>query len=456
MEADVAICLSGVSKAYKLYNKPADRLREALHPLKKQYHTPFYALRDIDLRVNRGEVLGIVGVNGAGKSTLLKIISGVLQADTGRVQVEGTVNALLELGAALKPEMTGRQNIRFNLQISGAGQAVERLSDEVIEFAGLGQHLDQPVKSYSSGMKARLGFAIATATEPDILIVDEVLAVGDILFQRKCYKKIEALFNKGKTIIFVSHSAQTLIEFCTRAVLLYERRIILDADPKTVTDFYQRLVLGKNQERVLGEIRQYASGQQGTASATVVKAPASLTVSSVTTSKAITERSNKVMLHAEAYLPGLRSDPQLEQDFAAAIQEVMLLDVQGRRVNQLATGESYRYVYQVCFGADYEQVSFGMHIKTFKGMGLASSAMHFEHECIEQVKAGETYEVCWTFDCHLLAGIYLTNAGVFIDNGVRMTRIVDACIFQVQVDRFDKSGLVDLNQSVKFKKVEKQ
>ena len=237
MHKDIAVKLINISKVYKLYDKPVDRLKESLLPLKKKYHKEFYALKNINLEIKKGEVLGIVGVNGAGKSTLLKIIAGVLTPTSGRITVNGKLNAILELSSGLKPERTGRENIKLNLQINGIEKDVEKITQEIIEFADIGEHIDQSVKTYSSGMKARLGFGLATSTDPDILIVDEVLAVGDILFRRKCYGRIEKLFKDGKTVIFVSHSAQSVIEFCSRAILLYDREIILEGTPKKVTDF---------------------------------------------------------------------------------------------------------------------------------------------------------------------------------------------------------------------------
>ena len=194
MKNNIAVKFQNISKVYKLYNKPIDRLKESIHPFKKKYHKDFYALRDINLEIKKGEVLGIVGVNGAGKSTLLKIIAGVMTPTTGRVQIHGRVNAILELGSSLKAEMTGVENIRFNLQINGIEKDKEKITKDIIEFADIGEYIEQPIKTYSSGMRARLGFGIATSTDPDVLIVDEVLAVGDVLFQRKCYAKIEKLF----------------------------------------------------------------------------------------------------------------------------------------------------------------------------------------------------------------------------------------------------------------------
>jgi len=240
---DPAIKMDGVSKFYKLYDSPSDRLKEALTPLGKVYHKDYYALKKIDFEIEKGEIVGIVGKNGSGKSTLLKIMAGVLSPNDGELIVNGNISALLELGAGFNPEFTGVQNIYFYGAMLGFTKAEmkERLG-EIIEFADIGDFINQPVKVYSSGMKSRLSFAVAIHIDPDILILDEVLSVGDALFKRKCYAKMEEFFNGGKTVIYVSHSAQSIVEICSRAVMLFEGEIILDDTPKIVTDFYQKML----------------------------------------------------------------------------------------------------------------------------------------------------------------------------------------------------------------------
>ena len=214
-----------------------------------------WSLRDINFEINQGDSVGIIGRNGAGKSTLLKILSQVTQPTTGKIYTKGRIASLLEVGTGFHPEMTGRENIYLNGRMMGYSRKEmdERLNG-IVEFADIGDFINQPVKTYSSGMFARLAFAVAINVEPDILIVDEVLAVGDVLFQRKCYAKIEKLFKDGKTVIFVSHSAQSVVEFCSRAVLLYDREIIMDDTPKKITDYYQKLVFSKDKQKVLDEI----------------------------------------------------------------------------------------------------------------------------------------------------------------------------------------------------------
>src|SRR5690554_6263265 len=194
MKKDIAVRVQNLSKAYKLYQRPIDRLKESLNPFKKKYHKEFYALKDMSFEIKKGETVGIIGKNGSGKSTLLKMITGVTTPTSGRVTVNGKISAILELGAGFNPEMTGLQNIYLNTSINGMSkQETDKKIDEIIAFAELGYFISQPVKTYSSGMKARLAFAVAINVEPDILIVDEALSVGDAAFQRKCFAKIEQI-----------------------------------------------------------------------------------------------------------------------------------------------------------------------------------------------------------------------------------------------------------------------
>ncbi len=439
MHKDIAVKLQNISKIYKLYDKPIDRLKESLHPFKKKYHKEFYALKNINLEIKKGEVLGIVGVNGAGKSTLLKIIAGVLTPTHGRVIINGKINAILELSSGLKPEMTGRENIRLNLQINGIQNDLDRLVSEIIEFADIGEHIDQPVKSYSSGMKARLGFGLATSTDPDVLIVDEVLAVGDVLFKRKCYNRIENLFKKGKTVIFVSHDAQAVVEFCSDAILLYDREIILSDHPKKVTDYYQKLVFSKDHTQVLNELN---NGEMPEVKKTVP------------TDDITNKELEKTKFNKDFYLPDFKSKQQFEQNFEVNIFDVEILDEHHSKVNILQTGKHYTYQYKVKFLETFNNVSFGMHIKTIKGLDLTSSASHKKQETIDTVNKDDTYLVSWTLKCNLLANTYLANAGVFIGNGEQMSRIVDSYIFKVASEHDFKSGLIDLDQHINYTRLE--
>ncbi len=231
--------VSNVSKTYKLYDQPIDRLRESLSLTKKKYHRTFFALKDISFNVEKGEILGIVGVNGSGKSTLLKIITDVLTPSSGSVIVRGKISALLELGAGFNPEYTGMENIYLNGTLLGyTREEMEEKVPAIIDFAEIGNFIYQPVKSYSSGMFARLAFAVAINVDPDILIVDEALSVGDLNFQLKCMKKFDEFRNAGKTILFVSHDVNAIKRYCTRTIWIKQGMLVAEGDTDEITDRY--------------------------------------------------------------------------------------------------------------------------------------------------------------------------------------------------------------------------
>src|SRR6266567_831722 len=221
MSSDVAISVQNLTKIYKLYDSPQDRLKESLHPLRKKYHKDFYALNDVSVEIKRGETVGIIGKNGSGKSTLLKIITGVLTPSSGNVTVNGKISALLELGAGFNPELTGVENVYFNGTLLGySREEMERRLADILSFADIGAFVYQPVKSYSSGMFVRLAFAVQAMVDPDVLIVDEALSVGDALFQKRCFQKMEQLISNGTTLLFVSHDQESIRTLTSRAILL--------------------------------------------------------------------------------------------------------------------------------------------------------------------------------------------------------------------------------------------
>ena len=420
IKKDVAVSLQNVSKVYKLYHKPIDRLKESVHPFKKRYHKEFYALKDISLEIRKGEVLGIVGVNGAGKSTLLKIIAGVMSPTCGSVQVDGKVNAILELGSGLKPEMTGRENISLNLQINGIGENIKQITDDIIEFADIGEYIEQPIKTYSSGMRARLGFAITTSTDPDVLIVDEVLAVGDVLFQRKCFGKIEKLFKDGKTVIFVSHSAQSVVQFCSRAVLLYDRSIILDDTPKRVTDFYQQLVFSKDRSEV---IRQAANNER-------------------------TETiSGTDGVDNNYFIPGLTSTPNVIKNFDVDVSDITIRDKNRNKVNILNVGQEYSLSYKVEFNVDCTLVKFGHLVTTHNGLIISGETLPERQNPIPFIAKGAQYEIRSTFICSLIPGAYFIDVGATSDvnnEKVYLSMHYDALIFKVQGQKLNYWGQLNI------------
>lgn len=243
MPQDIAIDISDVSKCFKLYEQPADRLKDLLLPMPTRSHH-FWALKNITATIRPGETVGLVGRNGSGKSTLLQLIVGTLTPTQGTLHTHGRIAALLELGSGFNPEFTGRQNVFFNGRILGLSQReIEQRFDQIAAFADIGPMLEQPVKAYSSGMFVRLAFAVVINIDPDILIVDEALAVGDIYFQQKCFARIRALRERGVTILFVSHDAATMFKLCDRALLLEQGELVLDDAPKPVLDLYEANML---------------------------------------------------------------------------------------------------------------------------------------------------------------------------------------------------------------------
>ncbi len=238
MTNSVSISVENISKTYRLYKKPADRVKEVLNPFRKKYHYPFQALKDISFEVSLGESLGIIGVNGSGKSTLLQIISGVLNSTSGSVTVQGKISAMLELGAGFSPEFTGRENVYINAGIQGLSQkAIDAKLDDILSFADIGEYIDQPVKTYSSGMRIRLAFAIMTQVDADILIIDEALAVGDVFFVQKCMNWIRNFKKKG-TFVFVTHDIRTLTMMAKNAIWLHEGDVVMRGPAWSVGEAY--------------------------------------------------------------------------------------------------------------------------------------------------------------------------------------------------------------------------
>lgn len=241
-----AIRVTDVTKIYRLYNKPVDRLKESLSLTKKNYHRDFYALKGISFDIKKGESVGIIGVNGSGKSTILKIITGVLTPTTGAVAVDGRISALLELGAGFNNEYTGIENIYMNGTMMGYTRAEmdSRLKD-ILDFADIGDFVNQPVKSYSSGMFVRLAFALAINVDPEILIVDEALSVGDIFFQSKCYARMDELRAKGTTILMVTHDMSSVLKYCDRAIILNKGEKVSEGNPGRMVDLYKKILAGQ-------------------------------------------------------------------------------------------------------------------------------------------------------------------------------------------------------------------
>lgn len=439
MCSDFAIRVQGLSKCYHVYDKPQDRLKQGLWRGRRQFYREFWALRDISFEVGKGETVGIIGRNGSGKSTLLQMIAGTLTPTAGNIEVKGRISALLELGSGFNPEFTGRENIFMSCAILGLSQdEIEARFDAIAAFADIGDFIEQPVRTYSSGMYVRLAFAVAVSVEPDIFIVDEALSVGDEVFQRKCFARIQAIQQAGATILFVSHSAQSVVELCRSALLLDQGELLLSGKPKAVVAQYHKLIYAAPDKRAaLREaiISQHAlqpisragdddgrkAGAGSAAAETVVQA---------------------------YYDPALSPKSTVSYEMLGARIEsprTVLLD--GTPANILAGGSEYRFCYSVAFDRDAYNVRFGMLIKTTSGFELGGTSSAACGEGIPHVAAGATVKVSFRFYCLLLPGVYFINAGCSgMVNGEEayLHRLVDAAMFRVQPLGTDgRAGVVD-------------
>ncbi|MBT6068516.1 ABC transporter ATP-binding protein [Candidatus Peregrinibacteria bacterium] len=242
--SDFAIKVNNLSKSYKLYDDPIDRLKESFHPFRKKYHHNFHALRGIDFEVEKGKTIGIIGANGAGKSTLLKILTGVLTPSGGTYSVKGRISSLLELGSGFNPELTGLENVYFNGTILGYSKnEIDAKIDDIIAFADIGEFIHQSVKTYSSGMQVRLAFAVAINTNPDVLIIDEALSVGDIKFQLKCFRRLQEFQDAGKTIVLVTHDTGAIINYCSKAIWLHNGKMKEIGNPEEICKKYAAFMI---------------------------------------------------------------------------------------------------------------------------------------------------------------------------------------------------------------------
>lgn len=439
MSNQSAISLKNVSKSYKLYKASKDRLKEALHPLGKRYHTDFYAIKELSLEIQKGEILGIVGRNGCGKSTLLKLISKVLTPSSGELKVKGKVTALLELGAGFNPEFTGRENIRFYSTILGlSNHESESLTPAVIEFAEIGEFIDQPLKTYSSGMKSRLGFAVAVHVDPDILILDEVLAVGDALFKRKCYAKMEEFFKGGKTIIYVSHDINSVNQLCTRAVFMEKGAIMADGLPNDITKLYQKFIYAAPENKA-DILRDAALHIQATSSeAFEQEVPSGKRAPDNTLN--IIENKKVDSLAAPYLLPDLKPESTIEyKNENIEIIEPHIYTLEGRRVNVLVFGEKYYYSvkYKSSSNQEYSELAYGFDINDSRGVKISaieSVLSHKQNLKTNSLSPDDMVELIFEFDCRFPAGFYFINSGVssFSIGGQKvLNRKVDITCFQV-------------------------
>jgi lipopolysaccharide transport system ATP-binding protein len=448
---DIAIRVSNLSKCYQIYDSPRDRLKQFVVPrlqrltgqTPRQYFREFWALKDVSLAIGKGETVGIVGRNGSGKSTLLQILCGTLFPTRGDVQTRGRVAALLELGSAFNPDFTGRENVYFNAALLGLHQKeVDDRFDAIAAFADIGEFIERPVKTYSSGMMLRLAFSVAINADPKILVVDEALAVGDELFQRKCLSRIEAIKNNGATILFVSHSGATVVDLCDRAILLDRGELLASGAPKNIVGKYQTLLYApaERQEAIRSSIK-------GSVLAGETVSPYSPTQYADSGS----DHGDQQTESEEFFDPGLLPQSTIcYESRGATIDTPRIVNLANAPVNSLRRGRTYRYLFRVRFDAEARNVRFGMLIKTLSGVeigGAVSASM--ARNAIRTIASGALAEVEFRFECTLNPGTYFLNAGVLGEQSGGETylhRILDACVFCVLPDReCHSTGFVDFH-----------
>lgn len=444
MSSEVAIEVDRLSKCFHIYEKPHHRLMQMLSRGRGRFYREFWALRDVSFSVRRGETVGIVGCNGSGKSTLLQLVCGTLNPSAGTVRANGRIAALLELGSGFNPDFSGRENVYLNAAILGiSGEEIERRFDAIAAFADIGNFLDEPVKTYSSGMALRLAFSVATNVDPEILVIDEALAVGDERFQRKCFARLDAIKKQGATILFVSHSGASIIEHCDRAVLLDAGQLLRSGTPKHIIGRYQRLLYAPPDKR--DAIKEFIRHEPDVPDADLSGAPED----PVNAGVVISAMSRKSSVEHGYFDPNLKPQSTVAYDPKGAIIDAPgILDAAGRPVNCLVQGGTYRYVYRVRFTSGCVSVRFGMLIKTVSGFELGGGVSAASPaEIIEYVAEGTQAQVEFSFRCSLAPGVYFLNAGVLgmpEQDAVYLHRILDACMFRVlPVDETYSTSLVD-------------
>lgn len=427
MENENVIEVKNVTKIYNLYNKPSDRVKELFFP-KKVVRKEFSALNNVSFEVKKGEIFGIIGKNGSGKSTILKIITDVLTPTSGEAVINGKIAALLELGAGFNMEYTGIENIYLNGQMIGfSKEEMDEKLDAIIEFADIGDHIYQPVKTYSSGMFARLAFSVAISVDPDILIVDEALSVGDIFFQNKCYRRFEEFRNKGKTILFVTHDMGSVIKYCNRCILLNAGEKIGEGSAQEMVDLYKKVMVGQ------------WGAEQG---------------------KRIKEKTRDTKKTKENAKAGLWKDkllvnPDIEVygDGRAEIVDFGIFSLNGDIGNNVYKGDFYEVKMKVKINADNLSPIFAFKLRDIKGTELTGTNTLLENIDTTNIKAGDIVEISFRQKQYLQPGQYLVSLGCTGyegDDFVVFCRNYNCCVLGVVAEKgtvgvFDSESIVKVD-----------
>ena len=452
MEKDIAIEVKNLTKVYRLYDKPMDRLKDSLGLNRTKKYREHLALNNVNLTIKKGETVGIIGTNGSGKSTILKIITGVLSPTEGEVNVDGHISALLELGAGFNMEYNGIDNIYLNgMMIGFSEEEITKRLDAILEFADIGDYVYQPVKTYSSGMFVRLAFAVAINIDPEILIVDEALSVGDVFFQAKCYHKFEEFKAQGKTILFVSHDLSSISKYCDRAVLLNQGVMLGEGTPKKMIDIYKQVLVGQyplpkaEGENLLDdeEIRKAAAdAADGKGKDKVAKS-----ADSGKTDTDPDKAPGKIPAQAAAENP----DTLEYGDGAATIENIYVTDESGKTTNSIIKGTEFTVHMKVRFNRDVAAPIFAFTFKNIMGIEITGTNSMVEKAFLEPVKAGAVKDISFTQKMTLQGGEYLLSFGVTgfeQDNFTVYHRLYDALNVTVVSDK-NTVGYYDMESTCK-------
>ncbi len=422
---DTVIEIKNITKIYNLYNKPSDRLKEALFS-RKSRHTEFAALNDVSFDVCKGEILGIIGKNGSGKSTILKIITNVLTPTSGECIVKGKIAALLELGAGFNMEYTGIENIYLNGQMIGfSKEEMDKKLQDIIDFADIGEHIFQPVKTYSSGMFARLAFSVAISVDPDILIVDEALSVGDVFFQNKCYRRFEEFRDKGKTILFVTHDMGSVIRYCNRCVLLNAGKKVGEGKPQEMVDLYKRIMVGQWNEN---EVKN------------------STIANSIDSTNVNVNRLWKEQISTNP-------DMEVYGDGRAEIIDFGIFSDSGNIGNNVYKGDYYTVKMKVRINDDNLNPIFAFKLRDVKGTELTGTNTMLEDIDTSHCKNGDIVTISFRQKQYLQPGQYLVSLGCTAFEGdqfVVYSRNYNCCVLGVVAQKgtigiFDSESEVTVN-----------
>jgi teichoic acid transport system ATP-binding protein len=408
-----------LTKVYHLYDKPQDRLKEALNPFKKSYHHDFYAMQNVSLTIQRGETVGIIGKNGAGKSTLLKMITGVLTPTSGTIDTQGTIASLLELGAGFNPEMSGLENIYLNGTLMGfTKEEIETKVEDILDFAAIGEFIHQPVKMYSSGMFARLAFSISINVEPDILIVDEALSVGDMAFQMKCFNKFQEFQANGGTILFVTHALDSIIRYCTRGIVIDQGRVVFDDTPKLAVDAFKKVLSGNF----------YTTPTETTTP----------DVPSEGNLKASFQKHNELDMYGNG---------------KATIIDYGIVDADHKPSTILHYNSEFKIIIKVEATETIENPIFAFTLKDAKGLEITGTNTLMKHTNTQTLQKNHTATVTFTQKANLQIGKYALSLGCvgINDNGIEVyNRIYDAILFEV-IGSEQMVGFFDLQSTIEMK-----